>query len=204
MNTIILFWNPGISSYTAKRLREDLSNNAHVGNWSVWEHEKAHKGDRFFMVRCGEGKTGICMSGRFRSEPYRDEDWSGKGREVYYMDLKADTVIDPDILPILSTEVLSENIPSFDWSGGHSGRLLPAEEAERLEQLWAEFLDEHEQIFGKLTLQVHIGDADFEEEEEDKTCKTEIELSLDGGFEIFSPDGEVNVEGFNLNSLKGI
>ena len=82
MNTIILFWNPGISSYTVKRLREDLSNNAHVGNWSVWEHEEAHKGDRFFMVRCGEGKTGICMSGRFRSEPYIDEDWTGKGREV--------------------------------------------------------------------------------------------------------------------------
>ena len=202
MNTIILFWNPGISSYTIERLREDLENYEHVSNWSVWEHDKAHKGDRFFMVRCGKGKTGICMSGRFRSEPYRGEDWSGKGREVYYIDLMADTVIDPDILPILSTEVLSENIPSFDWSGGHSGRLLPTEEAEKLEQLWSEFLDEHEQIFGKLTLLAHISDADFEEEEEDETCEAEIELSLGGGFEIFSPDGEVTVEGYNLNSLK--
>ena len=202
MNTIILFWNPGISSYTIERLREDLENYEHVSNWSVWEHDKAHKGDRFFMVRCGEGKTGICMSGRFRSEPYRGEDWSGKGREVYYIDLMADTVIDPDILPILSTEVLSENIPSFDWSGGHSGRLLPTEEAEKLEQLWSEFLDEHKQIFGKLTLLAHISDADFEEEEEDETCEAEIELSLGGGFEIFSPDGEVTVEGYNLNSLK--
>ena len=110
MNTIILFWNPDISSYTIERLREDLSNYAHVGNWSVWEHDKAHKGDRFFMVRCGKGQTGICMSGRFRSEPYQDEDWSGKGREVYYMDLMADTVIDPDLLPILSTELLSKKI----------------------------------------------------------------------------------------------
>ena len=202
MNTIILFWNPAISSYTIERLREDLSNYAHVSNWSVWEHDKAHKGDRFFMVRCGEGKTGICMSGRFYSEPYRDEDWSGKGREVYYMDLMADTVIDPDLLPILTTEVLSENIPSFEWSGGHSGRLLSAEESEKLEQLWAEFLDEHEQIFGKLTLKDYISDADFEEEEEDETCKAEIELSLGGGFEIFSPNGEVTVDGYNLNSLK--
>lgn len=202
MNTIILFWNPDISSYTIERLREDLSNYAHVGNWSVWEHDKAHKGDRFFMVRCGKGKTGICMSGRFRSEPYMDEDWSGKGREVYYMDLMADTVIDPDILPILSTEVLSENIPSFDWSGGHSGRLLSAKKAKKLEKLWEEFLEENEDIFGRLTLQVHISDADFEEEEEDETCEAEIELSLGGGFEIFSPDGEVTVEGYNLNSLK--
>lgn len=202
MNTIILFWNPDISSYTIERLREDLSNYAHVGNWSVWEHDKAHKGDRFFMVRCGKGKIGICMSGRFRSEPYKDEDWSGKGREVYYMDLRADTVIDPDLLPILSTELLSKKIPSFDWSGGHSGRVLPAKEAKKLEKLWEEFLEENEDIFGRLTLQVHISDADFEEEEEDETCKAEIELSLDGGFEIFYPDGEVNVNGYNLNSLK--
>lgn len=31
-NTIILFWNPGISSYTIKRLREDLDNHTHVSN----------------------------------------------------------------------------------------------------------------------------------------------------------------------------
>jgi len=161
MNTIILFWNPDISSYTIERLREDLSNYAHVGNWSVWEHDKAHKGDRFFMVRCGKGKTGICMSGRFRSEPYLDEDWSGKGREVYYMDLMADTVIDPDLLPILSTEVLSKIIPSFDWSGGHSGRALPVEHAEKLEKLWVDFLEENKPMFGMLTLKSDISDEDI-------------------------------------------
>ena len=72
MKTFILFWNPEISSYTIERLREDLEVEQHVSNWSVWEHKKAHKGDRFFMVRCGEGKTGICMSGFFSSEPYQD------------------------------------------------------------------------------------------------------------------------------------
>ena len=35
MNTIILFWNPAISSYTIERLREDMANYAHVSNWSV-------------------------------------------------------------------------------------------------------------------------------------------------------------------------
>ena len=161
MCTIILFWNPGISSYTIERLREDLSNHSHVSNWSVWEHDKAHKGDRFFMVRCGEGKTGICMSGRFSSEPYQGEDWSGKGREVYYMDIRADIVIDPDILPILSTEILSQKIPSFDWSGGHSGRLLPVEEAEKLEKLWEDFLEENKPMFGALTLKSDISDEDI-------------------------------------------
>jgi len=200
MNTIILFWNPDISSYTIERLREDLSNYAHVGNWSVWEHDKAHKGDRFFMVRCGEGKTGICMSGRFRSEPYQDEDWSGKGREVYYMDLRADTVIDPDLLPILSTELLSKKIPSFDWSGGHSGRVLPVKEAKKLERLWKKFLEQNYAIFGKLTLQTYLGDAEIEEEE--KTCFADIELTCAGGFEIYCHNPEVSVTGFDLDSLK--
>ena len=156
MKTFILFWNPGISSYTIERLREDLDAREHVSNWSVWEHKKAHKGDRFFMVRCGEGKTGICMSGFFSSEPYQDEDWSGKGREVYYMDLRADIVIDPDILPILSAEILSQEIPSFDWSGGHSGRLLLAQKARKLEKLWKDFLEKNDSMFDKLTLRTYV------------------------------------------------
>ena len=201
MNTIILFWNPGISSYTIERLREDLSNHAHVSNWSVWEHEKAHKGDRFFMVRCGEGKTGICMSGRFRSDPYRGEDWSGKGREVYYMDLLADVVIDPDVCPILSTEILSQKISSFDWSGGHSGRLLPAKDSKKLERLWKTFLEKNENIFGKLTLRTDISVYDFDGKRA-AICNADIRIVEDGFFEIWSDDDEVFVKGDDLDSLK--
>lgn len=203
MNTIILFWNPGISSYTVKRLREDLSNNAHVGNWSVWEHEKAHQGDRFFMVRCGEGKTGICMSGRFRSEPYKGEDWSGKGREVYYMDLMADTVIDPDILPILSTEILSREIPSFDWSGGHSGRLLPTEDAEKLEKIWGDFLEENKPMFGTLTLKSHVTDKDVMPDKDDfGPYRASIGITDDGEFLIYSVKDDVEVVGDDLETVK--
>lgn len=205
MSIIILFWNPKISSYTLERLREDLNGRTYVSNWSVWEHDKAHKGDRFFMVRCGKGKTGICMSGRFRSEPYRGEDWSGKGREVYYMNLRADTVIDPDLLPILSTEVLAKKIPSFDWSGGHSGRLLPAKDAKKLERLWKKFLEKNDAIFGKLTLQTYLGDAELEDEEEvvrKLLDAPKIEFTYEGGFEICAHNPEVSVTGFDLDALK--
>ena len=47
MNTIILFWNPAVSSYTMERMREDMAHWTHVGNWSVWQHEAAKKGDCF-------------------------------------------------------------------------------------------------------------------------------------------------------------
>ena len=152
MKTFILFWNPAISSYTLEQMQHDLANWTHVKNWSVWRHKDAHKGDRFFMVRCGEGKTGICMSGYFDSEPYRGGDWSGRGRVVYYMDLKVDTVIDPEVLPILTTEELQRQIRSFDWTGGHSGRLLAEKKAEKLEKIWANFIEQNKRIFCKLSL----------------------------------------------------
>lgn len=203
MNTFILFWNPEISSYTLERMRDDLEHWTHVNNWSVWQHDLAHKGDRFFMVRCGEGKTGICMSGRFRSEPYQDEDWSGKGREVYYMDLLADTVIDPDYLPILSTDELSKQIPSFDWTGGHSGRLLPEKDAEKLEEIWAGFLEQNKQIFNKLTLQFSVSDSDiFETENEREPYEASISFTDEGEFEIYDYDEDENVKNFDLEQLK--
>lgn len=150
MNTFILFWNPVISSYKLDDFQEELQEEAWLlddMNWSVWEHEKAREGDRFFMVRCGEGKTGICMSGKFTSDPYKGEDWSGRGRETYYMDLEPDVMIHPEYRPILSTERLMLSLPGFDWRGGHSGRLLESEMAERLEELWAEFLEKNEEMF---------------------------------------------------------
>ena len=34
-------------------------------------------------------------------------------------------------------------IPSFDWSGGHSGRLLNEDAAKAIEVLWADYLSNH-------------------------------------------------------------
>lgn len=143
MNTIILFWNPAISSYKLTDFQRELIGGEDAWmNWSVWEHEKAHEGDRLFMVRCGEGNTGICMSGYFTSDPYQDEDWSGRGRVTFYMDLEPDVMIDSESLPILTTAALDKAIPEFDWFGGHSGRLLDPKLAEKLERLWSDFLKE--------------------------------------------------------------
>ena len=37
------------------------------------------------MLKVGNGNTGIVMSGIIVSQPYKDEDWSGKGRDVRYV-----------------------------------------------------------------------------------------------------------------------
>lgn len=95
MKTVVLMWKPAISSFHKEDLskciqvldsynEEDCPNEYLNLNWSIWDHEQVKDGDRFFMVKVGEGKTGIVMAGTIQSNPYKDKDWSGKDREVYY------------------------------------------------------------------------------------------------------------------------
>jgi hypothetical protein len=151
-NNFILMWNPSISSYTMDRFEEDLRDMADGFmpidfNWSVWDHEQARDGDKFYMVKVGPGSNGIMMSGTFVSDPYQGEDWSGKGRTVFYMDMEIFDMIHPDRCPILSSERLAEEIHDFEWNGGHSGRILTEEQAEKVAILWDKFLEEHSYIF---------------------------------------------------------
>ena len=149
-NTFILMWNPAISSMTLERHNRSVEHMLmECFNWSVWEHEKAKCGDRFFLVRVGEGNTGVVMSGVFDSNPYEDEDWSGKGRQTFYMDMIPNVILNPETAPMITTKELQDAIPSFDWSGGHSGRLLTEDEARKMETLWQQFIEGHkDQIDG--------------------------------------------------------
>lgn len=152
-NTIILMWNPAISSMTLDSHCQSIPNMlTDYFNWSVWEHDKARCGDRFFLVRVGQGNTGVVMSGVFDSNPYELDDWSGRGRRVFYMDMLPNTIFDPDKAPILTTEELQKAIPTFDWSGGHSGRILPQHDAKKLETMWQAFLEEHDADIDGVTM----------------------------------------------------
>lgn len=164
MATFILFWNPSISSYKLEEYRELLRERPedYDFNWSVWDYENAEEGDRFYMVRCKnrpvpgqfnekgrqlwepyiDETTGICMAGEFWSSPWRGEDWSGKGRETYYVDLNMYHMSDPDTDIIVPTSDLIEAIPEFDWKGGHSGRILDESYVEKLESLFAKALEQ--------------------------------------------------------------
>lgn len=167
MKTFILFWNPDISNVKLDGWKAQIDNEDLWGSWSVWEHEQAHNGDRFFLVRCGEGNTGICESGHFYGEPFKGEDWSGQDREVYYIELNIDTIIDSEYCPVLTTTTLQKEFPDFDWSGGHSGRMLPEEYAERLETLWSSFLEENDEIFHRHAIRENHFIEDDEEDDEE-------------------------------------
>lgn len=145
VRTFILMWNPSISSMTQEGFDDDIPYMLIADfNWSVWEHDKAQMGDRFYLIRCGQEKNnGIVMSGVFGSNPYPGEDWSGKGRTTFYMDLDPNAMVKSSSFPMIPTWRLKEEIPDFNWDGGHSGRILSKEDANRLEKIWAKYLSRH-------------------------------------------------------------
>jgi hypothetical protein len=149
MATYILFWNPAISSYTMERFQEDFDERGCVGNWSIYEHDDVEYGDIFYMVRCGEGKTGIVMRGEITSKCYEDSDWSPKQRKhIYYADIETSVTIDPETASVMLTpDVLTEQLPDFDWYGGHSGRRLSDEYAKKLDEIWFEYINSNPQLF---------------------------------------------------------
>ena len=152
VKTYILMWNPAFSSYKLDDFRDELGaliDRRYVEfNWSICDWQTAVEGDRFFLVRVGKkGNVGIVQSGYFESDPWQGEDWSGKGREVYYIDMNVDAMVDSETCPILTVKELEEKLPGFEWSGGHSGRLLDDDLAEKLEFLWREYLHKNHEIF---------------------------------------------------------
>lgn len=141
MHTFILEWNPAISNYTERNFREAVGF-LEFGDfsWSVHDHGKARSGDNFYLIRCGDGLTGVVMKGFFISDPYRGEDWAGQNREVWYMNLRPTFIVRTDHpRGILTTAALEEEMPDFRWNGGHSGRALPEAYRPVLDRMWAEY-----------------------------------------------------------------
>lgn len=162
--TFIMRWNTDISSYSMTDFEDSMDNFHEEGfyyDWSIWDYKKVHIGDNFFMVRTGNGVNGIVMKGIFTGMPYADEDWSGRGRKVFYIRMSLTHLIHPDkCSSVLTTEELSSAIPGFNWQDGHSGELLTDSQAVQLEQLWKEYLLRSHEMFeqkSEVLDQEHIG-----------------------------------------------
>ena len=135
--TYLLRWNPAISSFKMEAYKSALSEypDGFGMDWSIHEWEEAKKGDQYYMLRVGEGNTGIVFYGEFTSDPYVGGDWAGKGKVRHYVDITCDDALDPDLRPYATIEELKKAIPEIDWQKGHSGQLLTDEQAEKIEQI---------------------------------------------------------------------
>ena len=165
MSTFILKWNPAISSCKYPAYLNILKNPYVMRlNWSIHDWREMKAGDRVFFLRVGE-KPQLLASGYITGQPYQGEDWSGRGREVYYADLYFDVACHPDYEHVLTAETLEKEIGDFDWRAGHSGVLLTEQQAETLELLWTEFLYDHQDDFYREYF--NLDDEDEYEDEED-------------------------------------
>ena len=136
--TYLLRWNPGISSFKLETYRQATTEcpDGFGFDWSVYEWEDAHKGDRYFMLRTGDENAGIVFRGIFTSDPYEDKDWAGQGKQRHYMKMDCYDCVPADQKPPIDIELLEKEIPEIDWSKGHSGQLLSEEVADKLNKLW--------------------------------------------------------------------
>lgn len=202
--TIILMWNPYFSSYKMEQFEDEL-HHLHLGmttdyNWSIHEHDKVEDGDRFYMVRCGRGRAGIVMSGTLVGEPYGGEDWAGRGRKIYYMDMQPDYYVHTDKVPTyVSTEYLLRELPGFDWTGGKAGRVLPTALADKLEDIWTRYtqkLHDEGSIDGERAAFFDWSDIAIEEIDE---VNSENTLLLEVDKDTFDDISEEIKQDFNIS-----
>lgn len=150
-NVYILRWNTEISNFKIKDFEESLDNFNEFGeyhlSWSIWDWQNVRVGDIVYLLRVGEGKTGIVMRGTIESEPYVDEDWSGKGRVTRYVSCRMDKVMHPEKAVIPTTEKLQECFEDVEWTGGHSGTIIPHDTAYELEKFFDRYLVDNRNQF---------------------------------------------------------
>lgn len=160
--TFIMRWNTDISNYKLSEFEdamEDFFDEGFYYDWSIWDYQKAHVGDKFYMIRTGEGKNGVVMRGTIIGQPYPDEDWSGKGRKVYYIRMGLTNMIHPDRSPLLlTTDELTEAIPDFNWKDGHSGEILSDSQANKLEDVWKDYIERTHAISSEEVVEGNFND----------------------------------------------
>lgn len=135
--TFIFFWIPGVNGPDITSFRRAIPRMQMMTiRWNVGDSSGARMGDRFFMV-CNSPHMprGIVMSGILCSNPYIA---AGGGWNV---DLRPNFMMDTRHPSLVTTDLLADAVPGFDWTGASGGRSLSDDGALTLEELWAPQLD---------------------------------------------------------------
>lgn len=149
MKVYILFWNPATSGYSMEQYLENFKNHGQVGNWCFNDHQEVEFGNKFYVIKTGEGKTGVVMQGYIDGKCYEAKDWlSNNPGTAYYADIWSNVTINPETAQdILTTEQLTKAMPDFNWNGGPSGILLDQKNTVILNNLFIDWLDSHPRLF---------------------------------------------------------
>lgn len=148
--TYLLRWNTAISNFKMKDFEDCMkrfNEPESCLSWCIWDWQDVRIGDKVYMLRVGEGTTGIVMCGKIISEPYVSEDWSGKGRVTHYVNIALEQMMHPEKAVIPQTEDLQNRFEEVEWTSGHSGTLLDEETAYQINKFYDKFLVDNREQF---------------------------------------------------------
>jgi 5-methylcytosine-specific restriction protein A len=223
MKTYLLAWNP--KRWVWNNIVE-MSEKVKMGKvihdrWSSGVSRRLQKGDRFFLIRLGEEPKGNIASGSIEKDSFEDLHWdeekSSLGETTNYVEIKYDTLLNPDTDAILPRELL--NMPPFSemhWDTQMSGVQIPDNIAKELEQLWANFRDSidftfpeeveqtQEEIFEGAVHRITVN-AYERNPEARKRCISHYGAKCSVcGFDFFEAYGEIGKDFIHVHHLKQI
>ncbi len=145
MPTYLLTWNP--KRWHWENLQEEIEeineNGFLIGRWSVGVSKNIKRGDRVFLIRLGIEPKGIIGSGLADSNVFSEGHWDEErflnGETANYVDVRFDTLLNPETEAILHRKELNR-LGKMHWDAQGSGTSIPDDVAERLENEWADFL----------------------------------------------------------------
>ena len=116
------------------------------GDWDPEDWKEAHSGDEFFLIQYKDNSTGIIMHGTLHSDAKHFGPCPGTENGVYGAYLISDLHIDENKYRLLTPDTLQAAMPAFQWKALHSGRPLPEIYADRLHQMWNEYLSMNDDL----------------------------------------------------------
>jgi 5-methylcytosine-specific restriction protein A len=149
MATYLLAWNPRRWQWTdlPDRAAEVARGGATIQRWSCGSAKGIKVGDRAFLIRLGVEPKGIVGAGtvvRERFEgPHFEPARAAQGDIVSRIEVRFDTLLDPDKQPLLAWEFLCTVAPFsiVRWDIRMSGVRIPNPVAVALEEEWARFTE---------------------------------------------------------------
>jgi 5-methylcytosine-specific restriction protein A len=144
MKTYLLTWNP--KKFDWNTLEQDIARiqefGFHKDRWSCGRNKSIVPGSRVFMLRQGKEPRGIFASGHVLSQPFEDIHWTDGEKTSLYIDIRLDTLLNPENEPILPRYLLNNDILNHvNWDTQASGISIREDVAKVLEQIWENFLE---------------------------------------------------------------
>lgn len=136
-NAFVLFWNPTNSNYTIEdycKDREQYGQRFRM-SWSITCPDDVQEGDKYYMVRLGDGRTGIVWHGTFYGKPFKDKDWKDKRRKLWFMPINVEDAVKPDARSLVTLEEMKREAPDADWEHMECGQQITPELADRFDEL---------------------------------------------------------------------